>query len=104
MSRRRAERTCASSEGGPGWKRGEQSGLRSTLGTETEDASEAVSSRERLKEDETSEPMKPSFGRVRSGAATSRVMPHTTEVFPRRTSVDEGAVETEPVEGGSGVS
>jgi len=40
--------------------------------------------------------MKPSFGRVRSGAAISRVIPQTTDVLPRRTRAEEGAVETEP--------
>jgi hypothetical protein len=34
---------------------------------------------------------------VRSGGATSRVIPHTTVVLPSRTRAEEGAVDTEPI-------
>lgn len=94
MSRNRDDKTCASSGGGPGRNKGEQSGLRSTFGTVDRVVSGRIVLRNQL-----DAPMKPSFGRARSGGAISNVTPHTTEVLPSRTRADEGAVETDPAGG-----
>ena len=97
MLRNRDERTWAWSGGGPGRNSGEHSALKSIFGTVVQSRSPGgqwSGHLPRLKRGEL--PMKPWFGRARSGGAISRVIPHTTEVLPSLTRAEDGAVETEP--------
>ena len=99
MLRNRDERTWAWSGGGPGRNSGEHNALKSTFGTAVE-MNPWVSVGSDLVTVEGGKshvlPMKPWFGRARSGGAISRVIPHTTEVLPSLTRAEDGAVETEP--------
>lgn len=47
-------------------------------------------------------PKNPQFGALISGGAISRVIPHTTVVFPSRIREEEGAVEIDPGDGLNG--
>ena len=47
--------------------------------------------------------MKPSFGDEVNGSATSALIPHTTVVFPMRTSAEPLAVEIEPSQSQQGI-
>lgn len=99
MLRRREDRTCASSGGGPGRNSGEHNALKSMFGTVRGKADALGFPPLSLSQVRgVPVPMKPSFGRARSDGAISSVMPQTTEVLPNRTRAEDGAVETEPAD------
>ena len=84
----RSDRTCASSDGGPGLNLGEQSAGRSMLGTAGREG--GIDGRH------LGPPMKPRSGAWSSGSAISALTPHTTVVLPMRTRADPSAVAMEP--------
>ena len=86
-----SERTCASSDGGPGLKRGEHIAGRSRFGT-VNDYKVAINrhlSRYAV-------PMNPLSGESNSGSAISALTPQTTVVLPRRTKAEPSAVDIDP--------
>ena len=87
-----SDNTCASSDGGPGLNLGEQIAGRSRFGTGVEPGVNIYHAH--IETADT--PKNPSCGRSRSGSAISTFTPHTTVVFPRRTSAEPSAVEIEP--------
>ena len=81
---------CASSDGGPGLKLGEQIAGRSILGTTIGSASR------RSIESDDDGLMYPSSGLEADGSAISALMPHTTVVSPTLTNAEPSAVEIDP--------
>ena len=99
------DNVCASSDGGPGLYRGEQSAGRSMLGTANCRLYKLLVAFEvvvRIYDDtgqsrRANRPMKPSLGLDISGSATSAFIPQTIVVSPILTSAEPSAVLIEPV-------
>lgn len=95
ISLSRSDRTCASSDGGPGLNFEEDIAGRSRLGTRKRRKSFSVFySRGKI----YCAPKNPSFGLSNDGSQISAFTPHTTVVSPNRTRAEPSAVDIDPIQ------